>query len=105
MPTYAQRDDIQTGKFPVVFGDRRVWVGTITFDSSYPTGGEAIVPGDFGFSEINHVIVGPNDAAASRIAAWDRTNSKIKLFTALSTEAANASNQSTISMPLVVIGK
>ncbi|UCG88880.1 MAG: hypothetical protein JSW71_10225 [Gemmatimonadota bacterium] len=30
-------------------GGLKVVFGTITFDASYPTGGEALVPGDFGF--------------------------------------------------------
>lgn len=45
-----------------VWGNKRVKVRDITFDSSYPTGGEALVASDVGLSKIEHVI--PNGPAA-----------------------------------------
>jgi len=38
-----------------VFGNKRITVGTIAFDSSYPTGGEALVAGDIGFDKIDFI--------------------------------------------------
>ena len=35
---------------PEVPGSRKESVGTITFDSSYPTGGEAFTPAEFGLN-------------------------------------------------------
>jgi hypothetical protein len=40
-----------------VFGKLRVRRGTVTFDSSYPTGGEAVTAGSFGLSEIEFLLV------------------------------------------------
>ena len=38
-----------------VIGNKRLTIGTITFDSSYPTGGEDLVPGDLGLDKIDHI--------------------------------------------------
>ena len=86
-----------------VVGDRRFVVANVTFDSSYPTGGEAITPATFGLSSVDTVLCYPHQLA-TRIASYDHTNSKILLYTALSTEAANASDQSTITIQVQVIG-
>ena len=67
----------------------------ITFDSSYPTGGMSLTAADLGLGSI-HWLKAEQQGVASRICEYDYTNSKLKLYTALSTEAANASNQSTI---------
>ena len=37
---------------PTVFGDAKVASGTITFDSSYPTGGESLTPALLGLTSI-----------------------------------------------------
>lgn len=75
----------------------------ITFDNSYPTGGEAFAAADVQLSSIDYVNV-DQKGAASRIVNYDYTNSKLMLFTALSTEAANASDQSTIVVRALVVG-
>lgn len=82
---------------------KKVVTGTLTFDSSYPTGGEDI-------SEITAFFRGGNADAivfeqlATRIVTFDRTAKKALLYTALSTEAANASNQSAIVVRFIAIG-
>lgn len=69
-----------TPQYEGVVGNRRCWRGTVTFDSSYPTGGEAIAPGDLGFSvAIETVLIGSNDEAGVS-ARWDQANSKVLLF-------------------------
>lgn len=69
-----------TEQYRGVVSDRRVWRGTVTFDSSYPTGGEAVTAADFGFDvSIETVIVGSNDEAGVSC-RWDGANSKLKLF-------------------------
>lgn len=40
-----------------VFGKQRVRIGTVTFDSSYPTGGESVTAASFGLSEIHKLLV------------------------------------------------
>lgn len=44
-----------------VVGNQREVQGTIAFDDSYPTGGEAVAAADFGLSEVYDLDVRPND--------------------------------------------
>jgi hypothetical protein len=77
---------------------------TMLFDSNYPTGGESIaatIGADF--KEIVFInVTGP----ASRLYSVDYTAAaqKILLYTSLSTEATNTSDQSTITVRLEVAG-
>ena len=86
-----------------VFGNKRIVIATLTFDSSYPTGGESLTPAMVGLSSIDSVLCFPHQTA-TRIATYDHTNAKVLLYTALSTEAANASDQSTITIQVLVVG-
>ena len=87
-----------------VVGARRVWRGKVTFDSSYPTGGEAIAIGDFGFNlDIETVQIIAN--AGSETVQWDQANSKIMVHTADGTEATNASDQSAVTATVVAYGR
>ena len=57
-----------------VFGDMRAWIGTVAFDSSYPTGGEALVAADVpGFQvEILAVFVGSQSSLVpTKVVSWD----------------------------------
>ena len=83
-------------------------VGTVTFDNSYPTGGEAIAAADFGLQRIDSVIVGSNDEAGVS-ARWDQANSKLKLFdeentSGIEAEFANAGDASANVVTLLVFG-
>jgi hypothetical protein len=103
--TLTRVDSPISKKQVVVFGDRKIWFGTITFDNSYPTGGEILTKDMFGFDAgIDMVIVGANPAG-SRLATYDPATRGLKLFTAVGTEAGNASDQSTIVVPILAIGK
>lgn len=81
----------------------------VTMDSSYPTGGEALAPSDFGLLGINHVIVGAPPLGGF-LPAYDPTNLKLKLFVSttgtpsLLIEHANATSASTAVIPCVVFG-
>lgn len=92
---------IATSDVRTVVGNKRLVVADVTFDSSYPTGGEAIAASDFGLSSIDTVLPYPH---ASRICTYDDTNKKLLLHTALGTEASNASDQSTIAVRCEVLG-
>lgn len=83
-------------------GDKRVHAYGITFDNSYPTGGEAVTAGLVGLNTIQFVIPLVNGANFS---VWDRTNSKLLIYTADGVEAANASDQSAVTVEAVFIGK
>lgn len=87
-----------------VYGAERVRRGTVTFDNSYPTGGESYTPQLFGLTRITKVDVAALNVAGNRLVVNDRTNSKLLLFTALGTQATNASDQSTIVVEVEVTG-
>lgn len=65
------------------------WVkSTLTFDDSYPTGGEAVAASDFGLREIHAVIVtGPT--ALGREARWIPSTGKIQVLNPAKIAAAN----------------
>lgn len=69
----------------------------VTFDNSYPTGGEVLGLANYGLTPAN-VAFFSSESTSSRICTYDRANDKLLLYTALATEAANASNQSTITV-------
>lgn len=89
-----------------VIGDRVALQASVTFDSSYPTGGEDLTPSLLGgaLQQIDWVECSVN-TAGNRLVVWDRANRKLLLFTALGTEAANASNQATIVAEVTIFGK
>jgi hypothetical protein len=91
-----------------VEGNKKVKVRTITFDNSYPTGGESLTPNDVGLKTIDTVQGGVAPAtsggATARTVAYDHTNQKLLVYTTASAEAANASDQSAFSIRLRFVG-
>ena len=82
---------------------RKVVSGLLTFDSSYPTGGEDVSEiASFFRGGVADAIV--FEQLSNRIVTYDKSAKKALLYTALSTEAANASNQSTIAVRFIAIG-
>ncbi len=82
-----------------VAGDLRYWSGTILFDSSYPTGGEAITAANFGFGSTIYILsMNPNGGV---VPEFDKTNSKIKAY--YPTGGATTA-PSTLAAPLVTAG-
>ncbi len=61
-------------------------VADVTFDSSYPTGGEALTAQQFGLSVLNFVLPSP---AGGYIFEFDHTNKKLKAFTPVKVQAAH----------------
>lgn len=87
-----------------VHGDQKVWMGKVTFDSSYPTGGEAITPSDFNMSsDVDVVLVASNTGA--EVVAWDDANDKLLVYTADGTEATNSSDQSSVEATVIAFGR
>lgn len=86
----------------------RIKAVEITFDSSYPTGGEPITAAMFGFTRIISVFaIQCDDAGYDPV--WDRTNSKILLYdedntSGIAADAANTSDQSGRVVTAVVWG-
>lgn len=66
-----------------VFGDRRVRFFTVTWDSSYATGGESLTAGDVGLQRIDFLVAEPAAASAgtsAHVVKYDYTNSKLQAF-------------------------
>lgn len=61
-------------------------VVTVTFDNSYPTGGEPLTAADIGRTRILHVDASP---AGGFIYEYDHTNSKLKAYTTDLSEATD----------------
>jgi hypothetical protein len=103
--TVTKQTDAVSGVQEFVIGDRKALICNITFDNSYPTGGELVDPAVFGdWIQVDAVVpMGTN--AGNRVVTYDRANKKLLLFTALGTEAANASDQSAVVLNALVIGK
>jgi len=62
-----------------VSGDIRRHIATIDFDSSYPSGGEALTPADLALREIKTLIVESKDGYQFE---YDYANEKVKAFEA-----------------------
>jgi len=84
----------------------RIHVYDVTFDSSYPTGGEAVAASDFKLDSIDAIFPTFSGATAAngRIVTFDPTNSKLLVWTGVATEAANASDQSAVTARVIVVG-
>lgn len=79
----------------------------VTFDSSYPTGGEVLTAADFGLNDLDNVQPQPlafAQAAGFRVVEWVRSTNALRLWTALGTEAANASDQSATKVTVLARG-
>ncbi len=67
----------KTEAVPSAFGNKRANFVDVDFDASYPTGGEALTPGDFGLTVIEMMIIAPN---AGYVFEYDVANEKLKAF-------------------------
>lgn len=63
-----------------VWGRHRSWIGDVTFDASYPAGGEAVTAADFLMGSLMGVyVLGGNAAAAVYLMHFDTANDKLML--------------------------
>lgn len=85
-------------------GNRRWMVVKYTPSTSYVTGGESMAASVFGLQAVDDVIPSPGGEDGTRIFTYNGTTGKLMIFTAVSTEAANASDQSSKPVNLLVIG-
>lgn len=86
-----------------VMGDKRFWAGTVAFDTSYPTGGEAVVAGDFEFStSVEWVLVDSGSALVfTKIVRYDPSTGKLTVgiedgTSGIEAQAGSTSDQSGI---------
>lgn len=68
-----------------VWGDRRVHIATITFDASYPAGGESLTAADLGFSHSLEAVfceglAAKNDETLAVGVKYDYTASKLVAY-------------------------
>lgn len=94
-----------------VLGDLKLVAKKVTFDNSYPTGGEAISPSDFGLARIIWVQVNAVTDVATKEVQWVEAAGAHKLkimvedaISGIAAEAANASDQSAVSVHILVFG-
>lgn len=91
-------------------GHKRLVVTKATFDSSYPTGGEALAAADIGLQEINAIFAELGDTGY--VIRHDKTNGKLMAYYGDNNNASdgplievpNATNLSTLDVHLLVIG-
>ena len=62
---------------PGVNGSKRTATFDVAFDASYPTGGEALAPGQVGLQVIESAVI---ERKGGYLFEWDYTNQKIKVF-------------------------
>lgn len=98
-----------------VWGRLRVRIGAVTFDASYPTGGEALAAGDFGLAEFVSVVPlpRPTGAASKRVVQWDPAAEKLVALQGDNdgvadgalVEVPNATDLSTLVVDVIVLGR
>lgn len=88
-----------------VWGNKRVRVYDVTFDSSYPTGGESLTPADVGLKKIEQVIPqGPaadsdgTGGANSVDVRYDYSTQKLQAFEGGGAGAVNPEKGNTESL-------
>ena len=93
-----------------VFGHLKAFAYDVTFDASYPTGGEELTPATVGLEEIIMVI--PEMADTGHIVWYDRANSKLEAWYSDHSESAdgplvevaNTTDLSTVDVRVLIIG-
>ncbi|MCP4346118.1 MAG: hypothetical protein GY795_11410 [Desulfobacterales bacterium] len=76
------------------FGQMLEKIRDVTFDDSYPTGGEALTPVSLGLGEIDVFVA---EGAGGYVFEYDRTNDKLKAFTGGS-EVANLTDLASLTV-------
>lgn len=96
---------------PSVFGDRRVVTGTVTFDSTYPAGGESLTAANIGLTSIEFfdAQAAMNSTPLALVLSYNRTTSKILAFESGAANDAMIENNTTdisaYSFDFFAIGK
>ena len=95
-----------------VFGRHKVAAVTVTFDSSYATGGESFAPANVGLSEFDIVLISEDSAAGPGYQVkFNYTTKKLQVFEEEAVaaggpllEAANATDLSALKVRVLAIG-
>jgi len=76
-----------------VFGNKRVVIAEVNFDSSYPTGGEPLTPSDLGLQSIDFLNA---TSKAGYIFEYDYTNQKLKCLYSTRSQVSNLAGSVTV---------
>lgn len=92
-----------------VVGSQRIWQGLITFDASYPTGGEALDLDQLGGLVQLDALILNQTSVAGKDAVWDAATAKVLIYdendtSGVAAQAANASDQSAVTVRAVAFG-
>lgn len=89
-----------TANPPQLVGTRRTVTGTITFDSSYATGGEAFSPQAIGLSQLTDLVVSPgrDTNTSAMVPVWNRSTSAPTVL-AMYGDNNNAADGALIEVP------
>lgn len=86
---------------PIKFSNRRGAVADVTFDNSYPTGGEVLTPKQLGLNVIDYITV---ENTETHIFVYNRANQKLKALTALGTEVSSETDLSAVTVRVFAVG-
>lgn len=97
-----------SGDWMTSLGNKRQTHGTITFDSSYLTGGEAITAAMLGLGLLENLQLKQGEDGL--VASWDRSAGTIQLFDEAGadgplSEVGSTSNQSAVVLDFVAVGR
>lgn len=84
-----------------IMGNKRTVLGTITFDSSYPTGGESFDKADIGLVKMEWIAF--NQGEDGRVFHWDAANSKILVYESGTASAALDEEDAAVDLSGVVV--
>ena len=82
-------------------GDQIAKFGTITFDSSYAVGGEALDPATLGFVRLDWLSF--NQGEDGRVFHWDAANEKVIVYEAGTASAALDEEDTTVDLSGAVV--
>lgn len=93
-------------QLPVVPGAQRMTVTEVTFDNSYPTGGEPLTASDLGLTGVDFAIATIKTAGTGSVTAvfYDIPNAKLKAFAAAA-EIANTTDLSAVTAQVFAVGR
>lgn len=82
-----------------VVGNQRMTVTSVTFDDSYPTGGEALTAADLGLNVIDQAIV---YATSGYAAEW--AGDLLVVYASAGTEVTDATDLQTLTVQVLAFG-
>lgn len=86
-----------------VWGDRRVTFLNVTFDASYPTGGESLTPAMAGLTEFDAVV--QHGVSTHSVVHSGTTNLLLVYLVSTAAEVADTTDLSALTVQLICIGK